>query len=182
MAVVHEQITSFADFTEFDTVFAAAESRLDLNFFSQVPNELSFDEKKAYYRSQIDSAFDGSWPLKEPNEEVFLYKGIYDGIIMEFCGGFIEEDGITFRGHWYLSAPDGNGSRNAIHTAEAAVSRRAFYQAHGLSRYKVLTFKNSSMYQWMKIRINDGSVIQVSETESLSPDNSITYVTFHLEV
>ena len=137
MAVVHEQITSFADFTEFDTVFAAAESRLDLNFFSEVPDITTTEQKKEYYSNQIESAFAGTWPLQNTGETPFFYKGIYDGVTMEFCGGFIEADGITFRGHWYLTAPDSNGSRNVIHTTDTATSRRAFYTTHGLSRYNV---------------------------------------------
>ena len=180
MAVVHEQIASIDDFTEFDTMFAAAESRLDLNFFSQVPNELSFDEKKAYYRSQIESAFAGTWQLQNAGETPFFYKGVYDGVTMEFCGGFIEADGITFRGHWYLTAPDGNGSRNVIHTADTATSRRAFYTTHGLSRYKVLTYVGSSMDQWMKLRISDGSITEVSRIEA--PMGDKTHITYHLEV
>jgi hypothetical protein len=180
MAVVHEQITSFADFTEFDTMFAAAESRLDLNFFSQVPNELSFDEKKAYYRSQIESVFAGTWQLQNAGETPFFYKGVYDGVTMEFSGGFIEADGITFRGHWYLTAPDGNGSRNAIHTADTATSRRAFYTTHGLTRYKVPTYVGSSLDQWMKLRISDGSITEISRTEA--PMGDETHITYHLEV
>lgn len=182
MAVVFERINSLEDFVEFDDMFAAAGSRLDLNFFSQVPAELTFDEKKSYYRSQIESAYDGSWLLKEPDEQVFFYKGVYDGTLMEFAGGFVEADGITMRGHWYLTAPDETDSRNPIHTAETAAIRRAFYAQYGITRYKVLTFKNSSMYQWMKIRIGDGSIVQVSETESPGPDEDTTFVTFHLEV
>jgi hypothetical protein len=180
MAVVFERINSLEDFVEFDDMFAAAESRLDLNFFSQVPLPLSYDEKKAHYRSQIESAYDGSWPLMEPGEEAFFYKGVYDGIPMEFVGGFVEGDGITVRAHWYLTAPDANDSRNSIHTAETAAVRRAFYATHGLSLYKVPTYVGSSLDQWLKLRIGDGSIIEVSRTEA--PMGDKTYITYHLEV
>lgn len=180
MAVVHEQITSFADFTEFDTMFAAAESRLNLNFFSEVHHITNFNDKKQYYRNQIEPAFAGTSPLQNAGETPFFYKGVYDGTTMEFCGGFIETDGITFRGHWYLTAPDSGGSRNVIHTADTATSRRAFYTTHGLSRYKVLTYVGSSMDQWMKLRISDGSITEVSRTEA--PMGDRTHITYHLEV
>ena len=171
---------SLDDFTEFDNIFEAAESRLDLNFFSQVPYLMTLDEKKQYYRAQIQSAFDGTWPLQNVGETPFFYKGVYDGIVMEFAGGYIETDGITFRGHWYLTAPDVNGSRNAIHTADTAAARKSFYNDHGLSRYKILTYHGSSMYQWIKLRIADGSIFLVSETER--PIGNQTHITFHLEV
>ena len=180
MAVVFERINSFEDFIEFDQIIAAAESRLDLNFFSQVPMPFTYEDKKEYYKSQILSAFAGTWPLMEEGEEVFFYKGVYDGVLMEFAGGFIENDGITMRGHWYLTAPDANGSRNAIHTSDTAAQRSAFYREHGLTRYKVLTYVGSSLYQWIKIRINGGAMTLISETEKEMGDN--THVTFHLGV
>jgi hypothetical protein len=182
MSVVFERINSIEDFVEFDDMFAAAESRLDLNFFSQIPIPLTFEDKKEYYRNQVQTAFDRTWPLMTEDETVFFYKGIYDGTLMEFAGGFVEADGITLRGHWYLTAPNENESRNPIHTVETATVRKEFYANYGITRYKVLTFVGSSMYQWMKLRIRDGSIILVSETESPGPTADTKFVTFHLEV
>jgi hypothetical protein len=182
MSVVFERINSLEEFLEFDDMFAAAESRLDLNFFSQVPTPLTYEDKKQYYRSQVVSAFNRTWPLMTEDESVFFYKGIYNGTLMEFAGGFIEADGITLRGHWYLTAPDDTDSRNPIHTVATAAVRKAFYSNYGITRYKVLTFVGSSMYQWMKLRIRDGSIILVSETETPGLTADTNFVTFHLEV
>ena len=175
MSIVFEQINGWDDF-DFDDFFDQSSSRLDLNFFS-VANQVSDDDKKQYYKDQIQSAFDGTWPLKQEGETLFLYKGTYDGVVMEFCGGYIENDGITFRGHWYLTAPDDTGSRNRIHTDEAAVSRKNFYEQHGMTQYKVTTYVGSSFHQWMNIRINGGAVTLISQTEtSLGEKTFITLV------
>jgi hypothetical protein len=178
--ITHQEVKSWDDF-DFDTIFDQSASRLDANFFSIAKNVVTYEEKKQYYKAQIQSAFDGVWPLKEENETLFLYKGIYDDVVMEFCGGYIESDGITFRGHWYLTSPDALGSRNVIHTEEATVSRRAFYQQYGLSQYKVLTYVGSSMYQWMNMRINSGAITLVSQTEKPLDENT-THVTFIVAV
>lgn len=183
MIVVHEQITSIDAFTEFDDIFEASESRLDINFFSQVPLVNTFEEKKQYYLSQIDSAFNGTWPMQGEGETPFFYKGVYDGITMEFCGGFIEQDGVTFRGHWYLTAPDINGSRNAIHTITAAGARKVFYEEHGLTGYKTLTYAGSSLYQWLNLRIADGSLVLFSDPIiEYSSARDLNLVTFHFKV
>lgn len=179
--IIHEEIKSWDDL-DFDSIFDQSTSRLDQNFFSIANHVKTYEDKKKFYKDQIQSAFDGLWSLKQEGETLFLYKGIYDGIVMEFCGGYIENDGITFRGHWYLTAPDSAGSRNLIHTSEAADSRRAFYQQHGLSQYKVLTYIGSSMEQWMNIRINSGAVKLVSKTEMPVNINNMAHVTFVVEV
>lgn len=176
--IIHEEIKSWDDL-DFDSIFDQSTSRLDLNFFS-VANQVSDDAKKQYYKDQIQSAFDGTWPLKQEGETLFFYKGIYDGVVMEFCGGYIENDGITFRGHWYLTAPDNTGSRNRIHTDEAAVSRKNFYQQHGLTQYKVLTYAGSSFHQWMNIRINSGAVTLISQSET--PLGEKTHITLVIGV
>jgi hypothetical protein len=181
MTVVFERVESLDSFVEFDQMFAAAESRLDANFFSQVPMTLSFDDKKLYYKDQIKSAYDRTWPLLQTEESVFFYKGTYDGTLMEFAGGFIEADGITLRVNWYLTAPDAMDSRNSIHTAETAAIRKAFYAEHGLSRYRIMTFVGSSFYQWIKLRINSGAITLISETESPGHTSEINFVTFYLE-
>jgi hypothetical protein len=181
MAVVFERVESLDSFVEFHEMFAASESRLDANFFSQVPMPLSFDEKKLYYKDQIKSAYNKTWPLSQSDETDFFYKGTYDGTLMEFAGGFIEADGITLRVNWYLTAPDVTGSRNSIHTAETAAVRKAFYAEYGLSRYRIMTFVGSSFYQWIKLRINSGAITLISETESPGHTSEINFVTFYLE-
>tara|TARA_R110000822_G_scaffold5031_5_gene21783 strand:+ start:5239 stop:5781 length:543 start_codon:yes stop_codon:yes gene_type:complete len=180
MTFVYEHIPSFENFAEFDDVFDASESRLDLNFFSIIPGIITSEDKKNYYRLQIESAIAGTWPMMNEGETLFLYKGVVDGVVVEFAGGFIETDGVTFRGHWYMTSPDSTGSRNPIYTAEAAESRRSLYTEHGLTGYKVLTYVGSSLYQWFKIRINGGAMTLISETEKEMGDN--THVTFHLGV
>lgn len=173
MSIVFEQINGWDDF-DFDDIFDKSSSRLDLNFFS-VANQVSDADKKQYYKDQIQSAFDGTWPVKQEGETLLLYKGTYDGVVMEFCGGYIENDGITFRGHWYLTAPDDAGSRNSIHTEEAAISRKNLYQQYGVTQYKVLTYAGSSFHQWMNIRINSGAITLISQTEA--PIGEKTHIT-----
>jgi hypothetical protein len=180
MATVFERINSLDSFIEYDQMFAAAESRLDANFFSQVPMPLSFDEKKLYYKDQIKSAFDRTWPLLQTEESVFFYKGTYDGTLMEFAGGFIEADGITLRINWYLTGPDAVGSRNSIHTAETAAIRTAFYIEHGISQYKIRTFIDSSLYQWLKLRINSGAITLISEElQEITPETNWVELCFN---
>ena len=163
MSIVFEQVNGWDDF-DFDDIFDKSSSRLDLNFFS-VANQVSDVDKKQFYKDQIQSAFDGTWSVKQEGETLLFYKGTYDGVVMEFCGGYIENDGITFRGHWYLTAPDGAGSRNPIHTEEAAEARRTFYQQHGVTQYKIPTYVGSSLHQWMNMRINSGAITLISQSE-----------------
>jgi hypothetical protein len=163
MATVFERVNSLDSFVEFDQMFAAAASRVDANFFSQFDQNLSFDEKKQYYKNQIAMAFNGTWPLTTSDEVAFFYKGIYDGIVMEFSGGYIEADGITLRINWYLTSPDENDSRNVLHIAETSAIRAAFYAEHGISQYKLTTFVDSRLYQWFKLRINSGAITLISE-------------------
>jgi hypothetical protein len=179
--ITFEQI-DFANLTEFDAMFDASLASLDANFFSQVPGmeAASVAEKKNYYRVQIESAIAGTWGLTSEGETLFFYKGVEKGITMEFAGGFIESDGITFRGHWYLTAPDDKNSRNSIYSGATGGQRLLFFNAHGLSRYKVLTILDSDLDKFIRLRINSGGLTLLSETQK--PFNNTTHVTFHIEV
>lgn len=178
--IIHQEIKSWDDL-DFDSIFDQSITRLDLNFFRIAKHVETYEDKKQFYKDQIQSAFDGTWSVKQEGETLFFYKGIYDGVVMEFCGGYIENDGITFRGHWYLTSPDNIGSRNLIHTSEAAEARRTFYQQHGLSQYKIPTYVGSSLHQWMNMRINSGAITLISQSEyPLSTDK--THITLVIGV
>ena len=181
MAITFEQVSSWADI-DFDELFEASVSNVDNDFFSQAAGIITIPDKKEYYRSQIQSAFDGTWEITKPGETLMFFKGVYDGITMEFWGGYLEDDGVTLRAHWYLTRPDAQGSRNSIHTAETAALRRSFYLTHGITKYKVMTYVGSVLYRWLKTRINSGAVIAISET-SLERQGPVgeAHVTFHLE-
>lgn len=87
-----------------------------------------------------------------------MYKGIYNGIVMEFVAGYVEEDNETFRVHWYLTHPDDNNSKNEIHIESTQQVRTTFYNNNGILYYKTPTIKDSLFYRWTKYRGNSGAL------------------------
>lgn len=180
MSIVFERIHSIEDF-DYDAMFQASEIHLDENFFAKVPYPLTYEEKKQYYKDQLQSAFDGKSYLQRENEQLFLFLGVFDGIPMEFGGGYIENDGETLRFHWYLTAPDTNGSRNILHLDSTADIRKVFYNAHGITKYRVETYVDSPLHKWMKLRAASGHRVILSETTTVISD-TLTEVSVLMEV
>lgn len=180
MDIIFTQINGWDDF-DYDALFAASEASLETNYFAKVPLPLTYEEKKQYYREQMQLAFDGDYYLQKDKEKLFFFKGTFDGILMEFGGGYIEDDNETLRFHWYLTAPDASGSRNVLHLDTTAAIRKVFYNQHGITKYRVETYKGSPFQSWMRMRANSGHRVLLSETETELADGLIA-VSMHMEV
>lgn len=147
-------IVNSLDEIDFDTLFHGSYPQIDDSFIW--PGLTTLEEKKLYYRGQLESAIAGTWPLTNQNERLFMFKGIYNGVLMEFVAGYVEEDNETLRVHWCLTQPDDSGSKNEIYIKPTRQARTAFYNSNGIYYYKTPTFKDSMFYRWVKYRHNSG--------------------------
>lgn len=182
MSIVFERIYSWNDF-DFDALFEASKEHLQANFFSNIPFAMSDEQKKEYYKQQLQTGFNGTdIYLKKENEEFFCFKGTVDGIVMEFGAGYIEEDTCTLRFHWYLTAPDINGSRNILHVNSTADIRKPFYAQHGITRYRLLSSKDSDLHKWFRSRVNSGKQKLVSEGVINEIPNVVTEIEMLIEL
>ena len=158
--ITFERVYTLSDF-DFDTLVNDSFPDININFFNQVPFVLTDTEKKQYYLNQLTHAFNGTSPLQKEGESLFGFKIVVDGIDKVVNFGFIEADGITYRGHWYLTSTV-NGSRSFIYSSEAGVARHNFYTSLGITSYKAPTFKASLMYKALR-RNNSSNVISIVE-------------------
>jgi hypothetical protein len=158
MTVTFEKINTLSD-VDFESLCDASFPDIDINFFNKVPKEMTDDQKKQYYFDQCNSAVSGLSPLQKEGESFFGFKIVVDGVDRVLNAGFLEADGTTYRGHWYLASPI-NGSRSFIYSAETATVRQAFFQSEGITYYKAPTFTGSLMYQALQ-RNNTSNVISI---------------------
>lgn len=147
---VFQEIKSINE-VDYDNLFLESEKSFSLNF----PNDslVSLEEKKNFYSMQLMRTGDIDDPLKKLNETYLMFKvSLYDKDVM-FKGGYIEVDGITHRGHWFLTA---NGpviqSKSWLYTPEFDIAQREFYAQYGITQHKVLTMTNSPLYKMLKNR------------------------------
>ena len=159
MDVIFEKITDLSSI-DYDGLFSGSEEALQENF--RFPKKLGPNHNvptpKEYYLKLLNDAFNGNSWLQEEGDTFFCYLIKVDGIDMALSGGFIEEDGFTFRGHWYLSK-DMKGSRNWIHFPMTKIARAAFMAENGITRFKLPTFVNSQIYKAVK-QVNTTRVIK----------------------
>lgn len=161
MAVTFERIYSIAD-VDFDTLCDDSFPDINNNFFVKVDGNHTDSEKKQYYLDQLLAAMAGTSGLQKEGESFFGFKIVINGVDRVLNAGFVEADGTTYRGHWYLTSPIG-GSRSFIYTEEAGTARRTFYQSNGITHYKAPTFNSSLMYQALQ-RNDTSNVINIVET------------------
>lgn len=154
MTLAFEQVTSISDFN-FDVLFDASFPGFDKNF----PWHLTFNgitpthqQKKDFYLSQLTRGILDDSPLKKENEQLLMFKVTLDGKEVMFKGGYIENDGITHRGHWFLTDTDADGSRKWMYTEEFDTAQRNFYAQFGITHHKVLTYEGSDLYRMMRSR------------------------------
>lgn len=176
--VVYEEITSLADI-DFDLLFQQSFDRLDANFLWPSPL-VTYDQKKEYYYNQLTSAINGTWELKSPTEVFKMYRTIVDGQIAEFVAGYVD-NGDTYGGRWYLTAPTPDGSRNWMYTPEAQAARKVFFTDNGLVNIKYYTFVNSDLYRLVKMRATNGGITLLDEYPTVAGDNPHNLVTLVIQ-
>ncbi len=158
MAVTFDKINTLSD-VDFESLYDASFPDININFFNKVPKEMTEEQKKQYYFNQCNSAVNGLSPLQKEGESFFGFKIVVDGVDRVLNAGFLEVDGTTYRGHWYLTSPI-NGSRSFIYSAETAAVRQAFFESEGITHYKAPTFAGSLMYRALQ-RNNTSNVISI---------------------
>lgn len=141
--------------------------------------DMTHEEKKQFYLAQLQTGVDGTWPLKDEGDTFFMYQATIGGNVVEFTAGYITPDG-NFKGRWYLTAPDANGSRNWMYTPAARQSRTEMYIAAGISKYTIHTIVNSDIYRLMKLRQQTGNFTILDEYPTY-PDKP-GYVTLVISV
>ena len=149
MALIFQQVKQFSDF-DFDNLFLESIIGINRNLFN--PTLTTFEERKAFFRFQLDRAIDGTCPLQNPGETLFMYKISKDGKDIFFKAGYIEVDGITHRGHWFLTARDLENNKNWLYTEELDVKQREFCALFGVTQHKVLCSTDSPMYKMVHAR------------------------------
>lgn len=154
MSLTFQQVTSLGDF-DFSTLFDASFPGFDNNF----PWHLTFggitpayEQKKEFYFNQLIQGLNGISHLKKDDEHLLMFKVTLDGKDVMFKGGYIENDGITHRGHWFLTDTDIDGSRKWMYTEEFDAAQRNFYAQFGITHHKVLTYVGSDLYRMMRSR------------------------------
>lgn len=147
MTFQFQKINSLSE-VDFNGLFLESFPDFDINFL-WASDLTTPDSKKEFYQSQLELAINGNSPLATPTETFMMYKVSQDQVDLLLCAGFIEEDGVSFRGHWYLTRAV-NGSRAWIHLPEMIASRKAFFTNQGITSLAVPTHTNSLMYKSVK--------------------------------
>ena len=154
MTIQFQQVLSLSEFN-FDVLFDASFPGFDKNF----PWNLTFNgitpthqQKKDFYLSQLNLGISDNLPLKKENEQLLMFKVTLDGKEVMFKGGYTENDGITHRGHWFLTDTDVAGSRKWMYTEEFDTAQRDFYAQFGITHYKVLTYEGSDLHRILRSR------------------------------
>ncbi len=147
MTFQFQKINSLSE-VNFDELFVESFPDFDINFL-WMPELTTIELKKEFYRNQLEAAIAGNSPLAAPNEKFMMYKVSQGAVDFLLCAGFIEADGVSFRGHWYLSRSI-NGSRSWIHFAEMINSRKTFFNGEGITTLVVTTHADSLMYKSVK--------------------------------
>jgi hypothetical protein len=178
MTIQFQQVSSLAEFN-FDVLFDASFPGFDKNF----PWHLTFggitpthQQKKDFYLTQLTLGISDNLPLKKENEQLLMFKVTLDGKEVMFKGGYIENDGITHRGHWFLTDTDLDGSRKWMYTEEFDTAQRDFYAQSGITHYKALTYVGSDLHRILRSRtyyIQNRSLANRAEIINEEIDNEI---------
>lgn len=163
---------------DYDRLFQSSYPLIDNNFVWPIFVS-TFEQKKQYYYEQLVQAVDGSWAIKSSEDRLLMYVVELDGIQVEFSCGFIEQD-RCFRPHWFLTAPDNNGSRNWLYTADNRNAKSAFYQSLNITSYKVSTYIGSDLYKLFKMREATGNFQIISEQPTVPGSNPLRLVTLRI--
>jgi hypothetical protein len=167
---VQIQLINSLDSIDFAALFLASYTRIDKNFLW--PATIStYEQKEQYYYNQLQSAVNGTWPLKEATDTFIMIVTKVDDVVAEFAAGYLGIDGyVALR--WNLTADLGpDGSRNWRYTPEADTARRQFTQQIGAIGYREFTWVGSLLYKTIKARLQSGRF----ELDEIPFDSSKVY-------
>jgi hypothetical protein len=160
MAIIFEKIETL-DEVDSEGLYLSSFPDIDYNFFSQVSNVETDEEKKQFYFDQLQEAIDGTSGIQRPDETFLMFKGSIDGVDCVFNGGFVNSETKTYRGHWYLSRPI-DGSRSWIVSAESAAIRANFFKSLDITSFVAPSHPSSLVLR--SIRNNPNITVIRDET------------------
>lgn len=149
---------------DLDALFTASFTRMEKNFIW--PPGLTYDQKKATYLYQLDSAVNGTWALKNDTDTFLMFVTKVDGVLVDFSAGYLEQDGIVSL-RWNLASEGFEGSHNWRFTPEARDERKRFTTEIGATGYRHYTWVGSLIYRMLKLREQTGHVTLEEEPFTL---------------
>ena len=154
--IVQMQTVDSIDGIDLDTLFAESVARMDMNYI-WAPGINDPAAKKNHYLGQIQSAIDGTWPLKGDTDTLFMFTTTVDGILADFAAGYKQADGIVSL-RWNLASDNPALSNNWRFSPEARDERKRFSAEHGIDGFKHYTWVGSLIYRMLKTREQAGYV------------------------
>lgn len=148
------QLIESLDEIDFDYLFSESFSRIELNFI-WTPGVNTYEQKRDYYRRQIESAITGDWPIRNADDTFLMIATKVDGVVVEFAAGHLEIDG-SLSLQWNLTAPVPDGNRNWRYSPEAQQARKDFATSIGATAFKEYTWVGSLLYKMLKSRTSAG--------------------------
>ena len=155
MIVEFVQINSL-DEIDFDTLFNESYSRME-NTFLWHHSLATYELRKKFYYDQLQSAINGTWPIKNDTDTFIMIITKVDGAVVEFTAGFRDLDGyISLR--WHLTSAAGTtANRNWRYSKEALQARKDFVASIGVVGFKEFTWVGSLHYRTLRMRANTGN-------------------------
>lgn len=154
--IVQTQLIDSIDDIDFDALFAASYSRIEMNFIWH-PAVNTFEQRKEFYRRQLQMAIDGNWALKNETDTFIMFTTTVDGQLVDFSAGYLEADGIVSL-RWNLASDGINGNHNWRFSLEARDERKRFTAEIGATGYRHYTWTGSLIYRMLKLREQAGYV------------------------
>ncbi len=154
--IVQIRVIDSLDDIDFDALFAASYARMEMNFLWHETLS-TFESRKSFYKSQLEKAVNGTWPLKGENDILIMFTTTVDGVLVDFTAGYLQPDGIMSL-RWNLASDGINGNHNWRFSPEARDERKRFAQEQGIDGFKHYTWVGSLIYRMLKLREKAGYV------------------------
>lgn len=153
MIIVLRQINSLNEI-DYDYLFSESFSRIEMDYLWP-PNLTTYEQKRDFYRSQIEAAINGTHTLQKEDNTFVMIATTVDGNTTEFSAGYLEADG-SLSLTWNLTAPVPGGNRNWRYSPEAQRARKDFIRSLGVTAIIEYTWTGSLLYKMLKSRASLG--------------------------
>jgi hypothetical protein len=159
---------------DFDDLYERSKDAIDASW--PKTSSLTDAERKAAMIAIIQSGIDNEWPGLNPHGPHDRYTmvkmvDVATGKEMGFISGYVLSDG-TMDGRHSLVAPDDNGSRNYLYSAENRPARDGYLTEIGVNKglFRNIT-ANSVFHKVLRSRANSGAfeIIEDVDSPALGP-------------
>jgi hypothetical protein len=159
---------------DFDDLYERSKDAVDASWPETSP--LTDAERKAAMIAVIQSGIDNEWPglnMHGPHDRYTMVKmvDVATGKEMGFISGYVLSDG-TMDGRHSLVAPDDNGSRNYLYSAENRPARDGYLREIGVNKGLFRNIPaNSVFHKVLRSRANSGAfeIIEDVDSPALGP-------------